>query len=418
VDAVVIRRALLLPLLAIALFAMGATRALLAEDHEASDEIRIGISAALSGPNKSLGQSMRRGIEACFARVNADGGVHGRQLRLVALDDGYVPEVAESNMRRLVDDEKVLAVVGNVGTPTAEKTLPIALDRKVLLLGAFTGADLLRRTPPDRYVINFRASYADETAAMVEGLLAAGIRPDEMAFFTQSDAFGDSGYRGAVRALENAGFRYADRLAHGRYERNTLDVERGLLRILEAEIPPKAVLMVGAYAPCAKLIRIARRALPHTYFVHVSFVSAAELAEELDGKLDRVLFTSVVPHPESDVPLCADYRRDLAAAHLGVRHGFVSLEGYLVARILVRGLRAAGPDVTRESLIDGIEREGGFPASALGTPVELGPGDHEGCERVWPVRMVDGAFEPFDWATLLDEPDEPSAPPPAADEND
>lgn len=409
------RRAAAVVLLAAVLLPSATSRAVRAEERGTADEIRIGITAAFSGPNQSLGRSVRRGIEACFARVNADGGVHGRRLRLVALDDGYVPAEAERNMLRLVDEERVLAVVGNVGTPTAKVTLPIALDRGVLLLGAFTGADILRKTPPDRYVINLRAGYAEETAAMVAGLLEAGIRPDEIAFFTQDDEFGDSGHRGAVAALEAAGFPHADRLAHGRYARNTLAVEDGVLTILEREIQPRAVILIGAYAPCAKFIRIARQALPHSYFLNVSFVGAEDLTAALDGETDRVLFTAAVPPPDSALPLCVEYRRDLGSAHPGTPPGFVSLEGYLAARVLVRGLEAAGPGVSRGGLVEAIESHGGLSAEELGTPVEYGPDDHEGCDDVWIVHRVDGRFEPVVWRTLLDGDAPRTSPAPAAD---
>src|SRR5262245_30159614 len=130
-----------------------------------ASEIRFGISAALSGPTKELGQNMQRGIVAAFNVANANGGVHGRQLRLIGADDGYEPARAAETMKQLYEKDQVFGVVGNVGTPTAVVALPYALERKMLFFGAFTGAGLLRNDPPDRYVFNYRASYAEETAA-------------------------------------------------------------------------------------------------------------------------------------------------------------------------------------------------------------------------------------------------------------
>ena len=126
-------------------------------------EIRFGISAAFSGPTKELGQNMQRGIVAAFNVANANGGVHGRQLRLIAADDGYEPTRTAVTMKQLYEKDQVFGVVGNVGTPTAVVGLPYALERKMLFFGAFTGAGLLRNDPPDRYVFNYRASYAEET---------------------------------------------------------------------------------------------------------------------------------------------------------------------------------------------------------------------------------------------------------------
>src|SRR5262249_29366812 len=123
-----------------------------------ADELKIGMSGALTGPAQALGQGMKAGIEAYFARVNAAGGVAGHMLRLVALDDGYEPARAGANVRKLIEVERVFAILGNPGTPTAAVAVPIAVEHKVPFFGAFTGAGLLRKTPPDRYVINFRAS--------------------------------------------------------------------------------------------------------------------------------------------------------------------------------------------------------------------------------------------------------------------
>jgi len=376
-----------------------AAQSLLAQDHSAAGELRIGMSAAFSGPNKSLGKSMRRGIEACIERVNAEGGVHGRRLRLIALDDGYEPTLAATNMVRLLDDEGVVAVLGNVGTPTAAVTVPIALDRKVLLLGALTGSGLLRQSPPDRYVINHRASYAEETGAMIDGLLKAGIRPQEIAFFTQDDAYGDAGYEGALAALESHGFHGGGQLVRGRYTRNTVDVEEGVLAVLKSEIRPRAIIMVGTYAPCAKFIRITRPALPFTYFLNVSFVSGAALAVALDGESERVIVTEIVPHHDSELPMCADYRRDYRRAFPEEPLGFVSLEGYVVARTLVQGLRIAGTDVTRESLVDAIESIQELD-SGLGVPVRFSATEHQGCHAVWPMMRIDGEIVPVVWEEL------------------
>ena len=143
--------------------------------------IKVGMSTALSGPAQSLGKGMKTGIEIYFERINQEGGVHGRKLQLTTIDDGYVPAAAAKNMATLIDNEKVLAVLGNVGTPTAKVTVPIAIEKKTLLFGAFTGAGILRPDPPSRYVINYRASYVQETTAMVRGLCRPYRHADDRA---------------------------------------------------------------------------------------------------------------------------------------------------------------------------------------------------------------------------------------------
>lgn len=367
--------------------------------HAEARPIVLGMSAALSGPAQSLGSGMKTGMDAYFARVNWGGGVHGRKIELVAMDDGYVPAASARNTTSLIDDEKVLAVLGNVGTPTAKVTVPIATEKKTLLFGAFTGAGLLRPSPPNRYVINYRASYLQETAAMVRGLLARGILPYQIAIFSQNDAYGDAGYAGVMKGLQQTGYLQGYRLAHGRYERNTEDVEEGLLTILEAPIRPRAIIMIGAYAACAKFIRMARRSLPDTIYLNVSFVGSNALRESLGDDSEGVVVTQVVPHFESDLPLVEAYRQDLLEFEPQAQPGFVSLEGYIVARIFVEALRRAGPDVDRESVIDALLGIRDLDIG-IGTPIHFGEESYQGSQTVWPTVVKNGRFEPFDFAPL------------------
>lgn len=358
--------------------------------------IYLGMSTALSGPAQSLGSGMKAGIEAYFTRVNREGGLHGRELVLITMDDGYVPEAAAQNMVELIDQENVLAVLGNVGTPTAKVTVPIATEKKTLLFGAFTGAGLLRPSPPNRYVINYRASYLQETAAMVRGLLAKGILPYQIAIFSQNDAYGDAGYAGVMRGLKEAGYVHGNRLAHGRYERNTQDVQQGLLEILEAPIKPRAIIMIGAYAACAKFIRVARRSLPNALYLNVSFVGSTALKNTLGRDGEGVLVTQVVPHFNSDLALTNEYRQDLQEFAPGTEQGFVSLEGYIVARIFVEGLRRAEPEVDRESIIDALLSIHDLDIG-LGTPINYTRDSYQGSQIVWPTVIRNDRFEPFDF---------------------
>jgi ABC-type branched-subunit amino acid transport system substrate-binding protein len=145
-----------------------ATQVAVGPIHGVSDsEIRFGISAPFSGPAKDLGHQMRVGIETAFRIANETGGINGRTLRLVTADDGYEPSRTGETMKQLYDQEQVFGFIGNVGTPTAAVAAPFALERGALFYGAFTGANVLRNEPPDRYVFNYRASYAEETDAVV-----------------------------------------------------------------------------------------------------------------------------------------------------------------------------------------------------------------------------------------------------------
>jgi branched-chain amino acid transport system substrate-binding protein len=352
-----------------------------------AEELKVGMSGALTGPAAALGLGMKSGIEAYFAQVNAAGGVHGRTLRLIALDDGYEPSRAGANMHKLIDDDKVFAVLGNPGTPTAAVSVPIANRKHIPFVGAFTGAGLLRKTPPDRYVINFRASYAQETAEMVRGITELGIRPDEIAFFTQNDAYGDAGYNGGIAALKKLGYADAERLPHARYPRNTVDVEGAVARLLDPTLHPRAIIMVGAYKPCAKFIRLAKRHGLRTLFVNVSFVIGDSLLRELAGDAEGVVVTQVVPPIDSDVAAVREYRDAVPAGE----RSFVSLEGFLAARAFVEGLRRAGAGPTADGFIDALEAAGPMDLG-LGEPLEVSKTRHQLSNHVWPMIVEGGKF--------------------------
>ena len=362
-------------------------------------EILIGMTTALSGPAEALGQGMKLGVEVYFNKINKTGGINNNILKLVAVDDGYEPYHAAPNMRKLINKSNVIAVIGNVGTPTAIVTVPIANEKRTLLFGAFTGAGVLRKNPPDRYVINYRASYAEETAAMIDGLISIGVKPSEIAFFTQNDGYGDAGYNGAVKALRATGYNYVEKLSHGRYTRNTLNVEDGLATILDAKIEPKAIILVGAYAPCAKFIKMAREDFPDVIFLNVSFVGSVPLAKELGSAGEGVIVTQVVPHFNSDLPGIKEYQKALSDFSTEAEAGFVSLEGFLAAKIFVNGLKAAGSDITKESIIDGIESLKDLDIG-IGININLSKTEHQGCHQVWPTIIKDGKYMSLNWSDL------------------
>ena len=359
---------------------------------------RIGMSAAFEGPAEALGNGMRTGILAYFDAVNDRGGVHGRPLELIALNDSYEPSRTAPNMRSLIDEHEVMCVIGNVGTPTAAVAVPIVNEKRVPMFGAFTGAGLLRKTPPDRYVINYRASYAEEIAQMIRGLTVdLGIAPSEIGFFTQNDAYGDAGWDGGVAALQAMGFEEAEFLPHGRYERNSLNIEDGLSRLMDPRESIKAVLMVGAYKPCAKFIRTARSHGFNPLFLNVSFVGSDALIQEMGSWGEGVIITQVVPAVDGNTAAAIEFRELLAPE----KRSLVSFEGFLVAKGCVAGLEIAGEAATREDFVDAFD--GSHPIDlGLGVTHRLSPLEHQLSHRVWPTQVHDGRLVPVvDWQDAL-----------------
>ena len=244
-------------------------------------EIRFGISAAFTGAAKELGRQMKLGIDTAFSRVNEAGGVEGRMLKLIAADDGNEPPRTAEAMKQLYDRDQVFGIIGNVGTPTAAVAVPYALERRMLFFGAFTGANVVRHDPPDRYVFNFRPSYAEETDAAVRYLVKMRrIPPRQIAVFAQQDPYGDAGFAGVAKAFRALGL--SDSLIlRLNYARNTVDVDNAINQLKAQRVPIKAVVMAAVYRAAARFIEKTHDLYPDMIYTNVSGVGGTALANEL-----------------------------------------------------------------------------------------------------------------------------------------
>jgi ABC-type branched-subunit amino acid transport system substrate-binding protein len=335
---------------------------------------------------------MKLGVETFFRQLNDQGGVVGRKVNLVALDDEYEPAKALPNMKDLFENRKVFAVIGNVGTPTAKETAPYALEHRLLFFAPYTGAKLLRNDPPDRYVFNFRASYAEETAATVHYLVKTRkIQPEQIAVFAQNDSYGDSGFDGVCKALAKiAGDRGQDfdkaKVLRVGYARNTVDVEAAVQEVLKHRDQIKAVVMVPAYKPAAKFIQRLKDEKMDVTFTSVSFVGSEALAEELKALgpsyYEGVIVTQVVPHHESGATAVIKYRDALKKYFPDEKSGFISLEGYLAASLLAEGMPRCGDDLTTDRLIEQLESIHDLDIG-VGAPVNFRQSEHQASHKVW-----------------------------------
>jgi ABC-type branched-subunit amino acid transport system substrate-binding protein len=331
-----------------------------------ANTILIGQSAALSGPAQELGKEMKAGAEAYFDGVNKSGGIHGRKIKLITLDDGYEPEKAAANTSALINDEKVLALFGYVGTPTSNAALPIFSEAKVPFIGAFTGAQSLRE-PYNRYVFNVRASYFDETEQIVGHLVQQGIK--NIGVFYQNDAYGKAGLAGVERAMKK---RTLEIVATGTVERNTTDVGKAVTALASSKTG--AIVMISAYKSCAAFIKAMKQAGALQQFWNVSFVGSKALAGELGDEGRGVQISQVVPFPWSEVnPIVRDYQKKIGGPE---NISFTSLEGFIAAKVFVEGLKRAGKNPTRESLVDGLASMGKVDLG--GFTVNYAPTSHNG----------------------------------------
>ena len=379
-------------LVAAAAVAIAVSFAAHAENGVSADKIVFGQAAALDGPAAALGQGMREGILAAFAEANKAGGIKGRQIELIARDDGYDPNKSIQTTKQLIDQDKVFALIGSVGTPTSAAVQPIATEAGLPFIGAFTGAEFLR-TPYKPTVVNVRASYFQETETMVEHL-TKDLNISRIAIFYQDDGFGQAGLAGVKRALER---RKMTLVAEGAYERNTTAVKRALLLIRESK--PEAVIMVGAYRPCAEFIKVAHEIKFDAVFVNISFVGSDALAKELGRDGAGVVVTQVVPFPtDTTIGVVARYQAALKAMKSDAMPGFVSLEGYLVGRLVVMALeKIPGDAITRAKLLDVISHNS-FDLG--GVTLSYGPDNNRGSDRVFlTVIQSDGRFRPVERLT-------------------
>jgi branched-chain amino acid transport system substrate-binding protein len=354
----------------------------------------LGMAAALSGPSKELGRQMKLGLDTAFALANETGGVAGRKLDLAALDDGYEPARTKEAMKDLVEKRHVFAVIGNVGTPTAEVAVPYANEKKTIFFGAFTGAGLLRKDPPDRYVLNYRASYAEETAAVVRWLVEVRkVKPAEIAVFAQQDGFGDAGFSGVAKALRRFG-RAPDDILRVGFKRNTLEIEDAVNAILKARKTVRAVVMVAPYRPAAKFIEETKRQGLDAIYTNVSFVGSTALAEELrelgGSFASGVVVTQVVPPVDSSATAVLKYRDALQKYFPGEKPDFVSLEGYVVGSLFVEGLRRAGEPLTTERVVDALESIHDLDLG-IGTKLSFSLSEHQASHKVWGTVLNEAA---------------------------
>ncbi|MBV8926251.1 MAG: ABC transporter substrate-binding protein [Bradyrhizobium sp.] len=364
------------------------------------NEIRFGIVAPFSGSSRELGRQMKLGIDTAFNRANETGGVNGRMLRLIAADDGYEPARTLDAMKQLYEKDQVFGYVGNVGTPTAAVAIPYALEHRTLFFGAFTGAGLLRNDPPDRYVFNYRASYAEETSAVVNYLIKIRrLQPRQIAVFAQSDAYGDAGFAGVAKAFRALGVNDGS-IVRLNYKRNTVDVDEavGQLRAQKPQI--RAVVMVATYRAAAKFIEKTRDSYPGMIYTNVSFVGSTELAEELNLLGPRfangVIVTQVVPAVGGYSTAVLEYKNALAKYFPGEAPDYVSLEGYIAAKVLIQGLRQSGAQLDTEHLIDNLEAMRNIDLG-LGTTLGFGRAEHQASHKIWGTALDDaGKFTALD----------------------
>lgn len=366
-------------------------------------EVLVGSSLALSGHASFLGTQTLRGALAYINHVNEQGGVHGRKIRVISYDDGYDPPRCLANTQKLIVEDQVFSLFSYVGTPTTVKILPLIEQAQIPLLGIFSGANAFRE-PFNRFIINIRASYYQETKEVVRHFVE-DLGFSRIAVFYQYDAFGFDGLKGTELALRS--YDLAP-VARGSYIRGTKNIEKGLKTIMESQA--EAVIMIGTYDACAKFIKSARSMEFSPVFHNVSFVGSEELARILGKDSEGVIITQVVPPPdslESQALLwgVVEYLERQKQYFPEDQPNLVGLEGYINAKVLVEGLRRAGRNLSRAKFIDAIQSIQNYSLGIANT-LSFSPTNHQGLERVYFTIIEGGRLVILtDWKKLKSKKD-------------
>lgn len=348
----------------------------LAEPGVTDSRITLGMSAPFSGPAGAYGLEMRNVIEAYFEQINKAGGINGRKLELVALDDGYETERAVANTRTLINDKQAFALLAYYGSsPTTQAMNDVFGPARVPLVGTISGADSLRVPPavnPNaRYMFNVRASYANETEVIVSQLASLGLK--NIAVFYQNDGFGKSGLDGVNAALKKYDLTPS---VVAPIERNALDVGPAVQAI--ARHTPQAVVMVTLYKPTAAFVRQMKKIGQNPMFMTLSPVGAEQLVAELGDEARGIGISQVMPYPWNDTtPAVREYHRLMGNSK---KYSYYGIEGYITAKIMVDALRRAGRDLTREKLTSILETTSNLDVG--GYRVSYSPNDRTGSRFV------------------------------------
>ena len=346
-----------------------------AETGVTNDAIIVGQSAPMSGQAAQLGQQMNRGAQLYFNAVNAAGGINGRKIELKVLDDFYEPDATARNTKTLIEDTKVFALFGYVGTPTSLAALKIANPAGVPFFAPYSGASALRE-PFARNVFHVRASYNDETAAIVQQIHTTGLK--RIAVIYNDDAYGKAGLDGVQRALKLPANKGVSLVAQASVVRNTTDVKSAITTVLEQK--PDVVVVISAYQTVAALVKGAQEQGYAGQFYNVSFVGTKALANALGKAGGGVIISQVMPYPYSGAsPVVRDYQKLLKSDGI-TDFDYGSIEGYVAARVFVEGLKRAGRDLTREKFVGALETMGNYDVG--GFNVNFSPSNHVGSKFV------------------------------------
>jgi len=334
-----------------------------------SSTILIGQSVPLSGANAELGNDIRNGALAYFAKVNEAGGVHGRKIELVSLDDGNQVPRAEANTIDLVEKRHVFALFGYASATLSRPALPTVEKHRVPFLSPFTGADPMRVF--HKQVYNMRGSYAEELEKIVDHFEPLGLK--RFAIVHYDDVVGKENLTAVERALKKRNLNVVSVAAWK--DRAKPDIEGGLKEVMKGQ--PDVVILTTLYKATADFFRAAQKAGFNALMASNSFPGASPLAKELGSQGAGLIVATVVPPPtKRSQPIVQEYQAAIEKQLGKKEFSFTSLESYIAAKVTVEAMRRAGQNMTRESFQKALDGMKGYDAG--GYFVNFSSSDHNG----------------------------------------
>jgi len=367
------------------MLALGTSAGLAAEP--VGDAVKIGMVNDQSGPTKGSGRGMKIGVHAYFKAINEKGGVNGRKVELLVADDQYNPDKTVDGLLKLIEQQKIFAVVGTVGTSSGVSIIPVVKEYKLPFVAPRSGAANFR-TPVIRELFNIRASHQEEVDKLVDTLVQGGAK--RFAYFYQNDTFGLDVLACTENALKRHGLTLT---AKGSHERGTEAVTTGLAAIM-AGGAPDAIVMGSSYAPVAEFVKVARKEGLKSYMATGSFASGSNMLKIAGSAADGVLMSQVVPHLQDlSLPLTKECKEAIDKNPEEMGFNTVTMEGCMAAKSMIMALEKAGNPPTQEGFIKAYEAM--QDADMGGVKLNFSPQNHQGQSNVYLEIVQGGKLVPF-----------------------
>lgn len=352
-------------------------------------EIKIGMTADFSGSISYLGENMKKGIETYFHTHNKNSN---DKYKLISYDDEYKPLLASKYVKRLIFKDKVHAILGSVGTPTANVVLPIIKENKIPFVASYSGGNILRNKN-DKYIFNLRASYTQEAYFITKKLLDLGIKEDEIAVFSQNDTYGDSGYLGVLKAILDNGNFTASNIAHERYTKDTNNIELGLSKLLDWNKSFKAIIVVGVNKATIKFINYAKEDFPNAKFFLLSPVNIKEVVKQLPTYREDIYTTLVLPplKNEGNLQVINEFKKAYELKYGRKDYNQISFEGYLAGKLLIKAIGKDTNSLSKNSIYEALNNLHKFDLG-FGFKSDFNNPNSQYSDRIW-IGKINKNFE-------------------------